>query len=193
MLVIEGPQVDLISPFPESQQARIWGWSKAFSSLTMADDGPQTKEDFEVYMRNYLAMPHVASFGIIDRNNLLEMPHTAPLVGIIVFEGAGKYNGYFHVATTRAAWGTHMIDQAGAVAIEQLFRQEPSLHRVSATVNDKLAPAKALLRRLGFRFEGLIRKALPIGGVMYDVAHFGLLHTDWKYAPVPVVLQRKEN
>ena len=189
MEIIEAPELDLISPFPESQLHRVWGWSRAFSNLNIPDDGPRTKEAFEAYMKGQLTA--ALTFGIIDRDGLLGLPNVAPLVGIIVFEPVNTYNGYIHIATSRPTWGTRMADQALQTAINYIFTHNPNIQKVSAAIADEYVPAKALARRLGAKLEGILEGIAVRDGELMNVAHYGILYSNWKYKPTHVVLRSK--
>jgi RimJ/RimL family protein N-acetyltransferase len=72
----------------------------------------------------------------------------------------------------------------GAVAgvVDHVFTQR-GLHRLSAECDARNAPSAALLRRVGFRQEGLRREHTWIKGEWTDDLLFGLLCADWSPFP----------
>jgi [ribosomal protein S5]-alanine N-acetyltransferase len=54
------------------------------------------------------------------------------------------------------------------------------LHRVEANVQPANRRSIALVRGLGFRFEGLARRYLKIGGRWRDHEHWTVLREDWR-------------
>src|SRR5262249_5964326 len=110
--------------------------------------------------------------------------HEAPLVGFISFEPALMpngvvRNGFLHVATARRAWKANLIDEAGQLVLRDLFEGIPSLLRVSAVMSDRNAPAKGLVKRFGFRFEGLIEDAILSDNSPQNMAQFGLTRRNY--------------
>lgn len=180
MNIIEAQDVDIIAPFPVGEIKRLVGWMHCYKSIITADGFPQTPEDMEAYFQAIL--PSMYTWGVIDRNNTLKSKHEAPLIGYIAFEPSGPHNGYFHVASTRKAWGSRLIDQAGDELVKQLFTSQPSLLRVSAAILDTNFPAKGLARRLGFTQDGLMKDMITQDGTPKAIAHFGLLRS--KACPV---------
>jgi len=177
MDIIEAKDVDLITPFPASEIHRIWGWIQCFRSIILDDTVPKERDKFLDYMAQYI--DRTASFGIIDKNGLLGMPHPAPIIGVVTFEPIAPTNGYFHVASTRRAWGSRLVDQAGVRLIDYLFNQYLNLTRVSAYVHCKNRPAQALLKRVGFKMEGVIADLISSGGQPNDALHFGVTRRSW--------------
>jgi RimJ/RimL family protein N-acetyltransferase len=178
MQILEAQDVDLISPFPLGEIKRMYGWTKAYKSLTETDASPHTWEEFEEYTKRML--PMVSSWGVIDKNHKTNDRHPAPLIGVIIFERPTANNGYFHVATTRRAWGTKLIDQAGERVIEELFTADPYLTRVSALMLQKNHLSQGLVKRLGFRFEGIFRDMVTQNNEPKNIVHFGLTKGEWQ-------------
>lgn len=177
MNIISGSNVDLISPFPVSEVRRVFGWNHCYRTITENDDTPNTIDEFTTHMHGILAV--CPSWGIVDKNHITNNSHEAPLVGIGLFEPAGPRAGYFHVATARKAFRTGLIDEAGELVIKTLFDGVPGLLRVGAYMDEKNAPAKALCRRLGFKFEGVCEDAILQNGQPKNVAYFGLTRRSW--------------
>lgn len=177
MHIISGQNVDLITPFPASEVRRVFGWNHCYRTITENDDTPNNIDDFTVHVQTLLQI--CPSWGIIDKNRITNTSHEAPLVGIGMFEPAGKRTGYFHVATARKAFRTGLIDEAGELVIRTLFDLMPDILRLGAYMDEKNAPAKALCRRLGFKFEGVCEDAILQNGQPKNVAYFGLTRRNW--------------
>jgi RimJ/RimL family protein N-acetyltransferase len=140
--------------------------------MFVTDESPKTKEDVVEYLKNYL--PRVLSFGVIDRDNWLKMKHPAPIVGIIIFEPNSPHNGYLHIACTRRARGTRVIDQAVQGVINHLFETLPLL-RISAFIPSTNYLAQSLAKRVGFVKEAIMSDMIVKDNLPAAMSHFGLL------------------
>lgn len=178
MKIIEAANVDLIEPFPITEAKRVFKWLRAYKNIIESDLSPKTPEEFEEYFKTIL--PHIRSFGVIDKNSALGFRHEAPLIGMVVFEPATVWNCYLHIASNRRAWGTGFMDEAVRAGIAEVFASTPNLLRVSAYVLAKNGPVKGMARRLGFTFEGLLRDLVTQRGEPRNVIHFGYTRADWQ-------------
>lgn len=176
--IIEAPDVDLIEPFPMREAKRVFGWLHAYRNIVESDLSPKTPEEFEAYFQRLL--PHIRSFGVIDRDNKLKYRHPAPLIGMIAFEPSTPWNCYIHIASNRRAWGSGFMDQAVTTALDEIFATEPTLLRISAFVLSGNGPVKAMIRRIGGRFEGLHKDWVTQNGKPKNVIHFGVTRQEWK-------------
>jgi RimJ/RimL family protein N-acetyltransferase len=179
MHIISSVNVDLIEPFPVGESARAFKWFHSYRNVTESDITPKTPEDFNIHLRTLLALPGVRSFGVIDKDNKLNIPHEAPLIGMLLFEPAGPWNCYIHLASTRRAWGSGFIDEAITVAVDTLFAEQPDLQRISAFVMPANAPVKGLARRMGMRYEGCMRNIILKNGNPMNLLHFGITRPEW--------------
>ncbi len=69
-----------------------------------------------------------------------------------------------------------LVEEALVLALPQIFDSTSTLLRVSCLLDESNTPAKSLLKRLGFRFEGVQRDAVLQGGVTRSRVLFGLTH-----------------
>lgn len=176
--VLEGPQVDVIEPFPSAELRSAAGWMHCYKTLVFGDDGPHTNEEILEFLQ--LRLPLVRSWGIVDKHNLTRTKSEAPLVGIVVFERGTKYNGYIHLASNRRAWGEKiakpsLIDQATPLILEEIFSSTPELQRISVATFAKNNAARSLARRAGFVKDGYFPAMGRAGEVPQDVIHYGLM------------------
>lgn len=176
MQIIEGRDVDLVSPFPPKEYARIFGWLHCYRTIVQTPNFPKTPEELA---ERFAGMKNLQTFGIIDKNNLLGIRHEVPLIGLYTFDQDTIVNGNAHVASTRKAWGSRLVDQAGQVLLNHIFYHNPGLSRVSVTVLSSNAPAKALAKRLGFAYEGCLRDAILLNDIPQNMSLFGLTRRDW--------------
>jgi hypothetical protein len=175
--IISGQNVDLITPFPATEAARVYGWNHCYKTISDSDDIPKEKEQFTAHVEGLLLV--CPSFGLIDKNRLTNQKHEAPLIGIGIFEPAGQYNGFLHFASGRKAFKMGLIDEGGQLMVNYLFENLPTILRIGAYTNDRNSPAKSICRRLGFKFEGLCEDMLPKDGKPQNVAYFGLTRRNW--------------
>lgn len=180
MNLIECQDVDLIMPFPVREAHRVYGWMHCYKTICETDSSPKTKEDFETWMQTQLSNPNLLTFGVIDKNNKLNLKHPAPLIGIVMFERAGETNGYLHCVSSRKAWGSGFMDQALRAVITAVFKNIPELLRVSSMPLDKNFPAKAMARRMGGVFEGRLDDMCLQDGEPVAVVHFGITRRNWQ-------------
>lgn len=176
MKIIEGRDVDLITPFPQKELKRIFNWMRCYRTITETTAFPKTEEELAARLGT---MTNLQTFGIIDKNNFLGVRHEVPLIGIYMFDQDTIVNGNAHVASTRKAWGSRLVDQAGQRLMGYLFETMPTLTRITVSVLSTNAPAKALAKRLGFIYEGCLRDAITVQDHPANMSLFGLTRRDW--------------
>ena len=82
----------------------------------------------------------------------------------------------------RTHWGQGLMREALSALISHAFTAY-GLRRLEAEVNPDNLASDALLRRLGFTHEGLLRKRWMTKGAVYDVNFYGLLSDEWRSVP----------
>ena len=85
----------------------------------------------------------------------------------------------------RSHWGQGLMREALTALISHAFSAY-GLRRLEAEVNPKNAASDALLRRLGFTHEGVLRKRWRAKGAVYDINFYGLLGDEWCPTPPTV-------
>lgn len=185
MQIVESAHVDLISPFPTQEVRRIVNWLHCYKSVMWADGLPTTNEDMEKYILHNLGQ--FPSWGVIDKFNALNYKHEAPLIGIVWVEpGSTPANIYIHFTSTRKAWGSGLMDEATIKVMQYIFGQVQELKRISACVINSNTPAKAYLKRIGFKQDGLFKDFVTQNGEPKSMAHFGFLRSyPWGVSEVP--------
>jgi RimJ/RimL family protein N-acetyltransferase len=177
MRILQGTNVDLIEPFPLSEIPRFLGWLHCYKSIFEVDGDPVTPEEKTLYYQQLF--PQTLSWGVIDKNNQLNYKHEAPLVGIVFLQGgASPANCYVHLASTRRAWGSGLMDEAAQTLIKYVFASYPSLQRISGAILNNNKPAKAFAKRQGFKQDGLLKDFVTQQGQPRSVAHFGILRRE---------------
>ncbi len=176
MKIISGRNTDLITPFPEVESPRIFGWKHCYRTLPEDDDAPQGQEEFIQAMQETL--PYTLSAGVIDKNQLTTTRHEAPLVGICLFIPSGKRDGILHFAIGRKAFRAGLMMEAVALFLTEVFAEFPDLLRVSVLLDDNNSPAKSLLKKQGFKYEGTARDAVMVGGSPRARVAFGVTRED---------------
>lgn len=170
--VVEGHRVDLISPFPAGELPRLYNWLYCYRSFIDTDLSPKGEEECIAYYRQSLdVMP---TYGVIDKHNYLGIAHEAPLVGFVSAEPSSPWNSFMHVASTRKAWGSGLMDEALLVAIQDQFDHSPELLRVSTIVAKTNHPAQSLAKRIGAQYEGTLHHFIRQAGRPVDCVCFGL-------------------
>ena len=193
MRIIEGTNVDLISPFPAGEVGRMYGWMHCYRTVTEDDDSPQTLEEFCRHTHQMMGV--CPSWGIVDKWKITNTRHEAPLVGVLMFEPnihpwSGQIrSGQLHVATARKAWKTGLVDEAAKQVIGTLFKELPGLLRLNAVVLEKNYPAKGLARRVGFKFEGLLEDSVVQSRSPQNLAWFGLTRRNYELCQVSLTSQ----
>jgi RimJ/RimL family protein N-acetyltransferase len=79
----------------------------------------------------------------------------------------------------RAHWGQGFMREALEAVCAHAF-SAMSVRRLEAEVNPANEPSNGLLRRIGFRLEGTLRKRWVSKGVPYDTNFYGFLAEEWQ-------------
>lgn len=180
MLVLEGPDIDVISPFPASQWLQAAKWMVQQKTMIFGDEAPQGEAEIAEFLAARAEQPGIQTFAVVDRANLTKLPGEHPLVGVLFIEPQGRENAYAHVAAARRAWGNRlvqpgMIEQASTLVMDSVFAQHPALQRLSVSVFANNYAARHLARRMGFKPDGYFRAMASWRGQPMDVVHFGRL------------------
>lgn len=173
MNIISGQNVDLLTPFPTSEAHRLFGWNHCYRSLSDDDEIPQEKEGFEAWARELL--PLTLSFGVIDKGQVTTQKHEAPLVGILMLRAMTHRMAALDFAAGRKAFKMGLVDEGVTELLQWMWGAYPLVMRVTTLLEEGNTPAKGLLRRLGFKFEGVLRDSVLRDGIARNQAIFGLI------------------
>jgi ribosomal-protein-alanine N-acetyltransferase len=91
------------------------------------------------------------------------------------------HSAYLGFYAFRPFDGRGVMAEGLRLVLSDLFRRE-RLHRVEANIQPENTRSKALVRRLGFRCEGLSPRYLKIGGRWRDHERWALLAEEWRGA-----------
>lgn len=172
--VIEGEKVDLISPFPEKEIGRLYGWLRRVRTELGSDGSPKGRKETIAFYSQGLKSPNITSYAIVDKGNITSGKTDTPLVGFIAFEGQGGLNGYLHIALTKKANDERLIDESIGLAVRELFERFPSLLRISAIAAQSNWLVREIADRVGFRTEGVCEDFYTYKGEPRNVVHYGL-------------------
>jgi RimJ/RimL family protein N-acetyltransferase len=182
--VLEGKDVDVLSPFPLRLLPQAVQWLHCHPTLTMADNSPRSPEDLQALLEQ--ALTGHPSYAIVDKHNLSRVKSTdMPVVGIVTVEHLPPWSAYVHIASNRKAWGDRLaqpglLEQGGRLILKELFSEYPELLRVSAAPLSHNAAARGLCKRLGFVQDGLFEDAVRVGGKIKSIVHYGITRSAWE-------------
>ena len=87
-------------------------------------------------------------------------------------------------ALAREQWGRGLMREAAELVVAHAFATASAggmeLERLEADTDPRNAASIALLERLGFQREGLLRRRWCVSGEWSDSAFFGLLREEWE-------------
>lgn len=179
--LLAGKDVDVLEPFPEAYWPQATQWMYRHHTLVFGDQGPQTPEEIEVFLRTRSKQPGIRTWGIVDKNNLTQVRSTdIPLVGVVFWEQDSPYNGYIHLASNRRGWGPKLaqpslVEQGAELIKQELWDSTPSLQRISTIMFAHNKAARTLANALGLVKDGYFKSMGCIKGKPIDMIHYGLL------------------
>lgn len=104
-----------------------------------------------------------------------ELVGVAALQGPRLDEGLAELSGW--VRADRRDRGC--ASEAARLLVESGFRKE-GLHRIVARIDPVNRAARKVLQRLGFRYEGCLRREKRLNGRWIDQECWGMLKSEWK-------------
>ncbi len=138
---------------------------------------PATAREFRAFVRHGAGRDRYALL-VRDRSNgrLVGVVNVANVVGGSFANATLGYYGF-----TGAAGGGRMTE-AVALAVGWSF-DRLGLHRLEANIQPANAPSRALVERLGFRYEGHSPRMLLIAGVWRDHDRYAVTAEEWRPRP----------
>lgn len=85
----------------------------------------------------------------------------------------------FGCTLARMLWGQGLAREAAALMLRFAF-ERMGLERIEADIDPRNAQSIALVERLGFQREGLLRARWRVGGAVQDSAWYGLLKDEFR-------------
>jgi ribosomal-protein-alanine N-acetyltransferase len=136
---------------------------------------PCTREEFRAYLARSRRPSHIAHLVCLDGNELAGVVNLSEIV-----RGAFRsaYLGYYAFVPHH---GNGHMTAAMRLVVSRAFRAY-RLHRVEANIQPSNRRSIALVRRLGFRLEGLSPRYLRIAGRWRDHERWALTVEDWRTA-----------
>jgi RimJ/RimL family protein N-acetyltransferase len=166
--VREGDEPALFGIFRDEQAMRYWSttaWPDARPATVLIERARELHERGEAIRWALRRAPDAPLLG------------TATLFGI----SAANRRAELGYILGREHWGSGLMHEALAAILEWAFAVL-GLHRVEADTDPRNAASLALLERLGFVREGLLRERWIVGGEVAHSVLLGLLAADWRAA-----------
>jgi ribosomal-protein-alanine N-acetyltransferase len=105
---------------------------------------------------------------------------TDRLIGFVRLGLLGTHRGgELGYALRKDHWGQGYATEAARLMLDFAF-STAGLHRVQAATGPDNEPSRALLERLGFRYEGCIREHVFTNGAWRDSLLYSLLEHEWR-------------
>ena len=82
-------------------------------------------------------------------------------------------------ALSSSHWGRGYAREALTLVVDHAF-DALGMNRIEADIDPRNQGSIALVERLGFEREGLLRERWRVGGQVQDSAIYGLLRSDWR-------------
>ena len=139
---------------------------------------PQTAPGFRRYVQRTSDARCLAFFVFSSSGDLVGAVTVSEIVRG-AFQSA--YLGYYVFVPFQRRG---VMTAALAQVITRLFRKH-RLHRVEANIQPSNTASIRLVRRLGFRQEGLSQRYLKINGRWRDHERWALTRDEWKRGPAP--------
>jgi ribosomal-protein-alanine N-acetyltransferase len=134
---------------------------------------PRTREEFRAYLARFRRPSHVAHLICLTGNELAGVVNITEVVRG-AFQSA--YLGYYALVPNN---GFGHMTSGMRLVVARAFRAY-RLHRFEANIQPNNDRSIALVKRLGFRLEGVSPKYLRIAGRWRDHERWALTVEDWK-------------
>lgn len=170
--VIQGKNIDLITPFPLQEVPRIYGWIRSFKSIVEFDGWLHGRREFKEFYTHQV-IPNTPTYGIIDKHNKAVADVGVPLVGFIMAESAIPANVYINFASNMKAFNADLMSEALGVALKDLQELYPDAARFSCWLLDKNRPAYKFLIQQGFTKDAKMQSMVTQNGTPKSLIHMG--------------------
>jgi len=172
---LETPRLRLIK-LNESHAERLFDIFSDEESMKYWDDPPQKNIDETKELIAFLSKRIKEGTGICWGITLKEA--TQDVIGMVTYNAYKKdKNAYIGYILAREYWGQGLTTEALKAFIEYGF-SHLEVHRIEAHVEPGNVASEAVLQKIGFQKEGLLRESTFNKGAYQDMIYYGLLKTD---------------
>jgi RimJ/RimL family protein N-acetyltransferase len=176
MTPLRGNLVALYEPFPVlTSWASLYEWLHGCDTICESPAFPKDREEFRSIIAEGLR--GMRSWGVYRID-------TDALIGTLIFEPLGTMGGKTYVASRRAAWGRGYMDEAGRLAIDEVFTRDPNLSYILGMVVANNAPARSYNERLGLRLKNVIPNYTVSVGKPRDMLMYEMTREAWEATKV---------
>lgn len=134
---------------------------------------PRTREEFVAYLARFRQPSHIAHFICLPEKELAGVVNISEIVrGSFQSAYLGYYAFVPHDASGAMSSGMRLV-------VARAFRTY-RLHRLEANIQPSNQRSIALVKRLGFRLEGMSPRYLRIAGRWRDHERWALTVEDWR-------------
>jgi len=137
----------------------------------------QSRDDGLAWLKRMRALEETG----VCRQLVVERNGDGKVIGtVLIFRGdAGSARAELGFVLGRAHWGQGFMREALEAVCAHAF-SAMAIRRLEAEVNPANEPSNGLLRRIGFRLEGTLRKRWVGKGIPYDTNFYGFLAEEWQ-------------
>ncbi|MBI3548760.1 MAG: GNAT family N-acetyltransferase [Elusimicrobia bacterium] len=131
--------------------------------------------DAPAFVRRASRAPRDTAFALVE-------PRTERLLGAAwLAEAPDGEDGRLRLSlwVRKARAGRGCATEAGRLLVEHAFRKLGA-HRLYARIDPANRAGRAVIRKLGFRYEGCLREDKRLNGRWVDQECWGLLKAEWK-------------
>jgi [ribosomal protein S5]-alanine N-acetyltransferase len=133
---------------------------------------PRTVKEFGHYLKRFDSPAHIGYWILTEAGELAGVVNISEIVRSRFRSG---YLGYYGFAPHSG--GGYMTEGLRAV-VTRAFRKH-GLHRLEANIQPENVKSRQLVKRLGFRLEGLSPRYLKIAGRWRDHERWAITTEDW--------------
>ena len=101
--------------------------------------------------------------------------------GINVRLEFGGRVGEIGYSIARAHWNQGYVTEAVRAVLDEAFRGSPQLSRIRAFADARNTASQRVMKKLGMKKEGLLRRNRLERDVLLDEVWFGILREEWDY------------
>jgi [ribosomal protein S5]-alanine N-acetyltransferase len=174
--VLEGPRI-LLRPVTPDDAKRTFSWYNEPETVSPFDRfSVDTFEEFERSIREAPDDPTSLAPRYVVALRESDVP--IGFVGYYAPHPVLETLDLWYVIGDRQARGKGYATEAVGLLVSHLFDTLP-YPRLGATVDVENQPSLALLERLGFKREGVLRSALFHHARWHDIAVYGIIRDEW--------------